>query len=128
MVQSDLAVFYRLTKEVNEDEQAIKEAQKRLSANYDALVKLCPHSEAVDSLSKIRGMGTRRRCKICGITDYASEGGTSGDEYNYGYPGYPSESFWAGAEIEVVGEKDWNKYDRSHDWVVTDGKPRKRFE
>lgn len=125
---SNLADFYRLTREVDKDEQVIKEAKSRLSSNYDELVAMCPHSEAVDNPSKLRGQGTRRRCKICGITDYASEGGTSGDEYNYGYPGRPAKLFWIGAEIEIVDDKEFNKYNRSHEWVVQDGKESKRFE
>lgn len=125
---SDLAKFFRLTKQVNEDEEAIKHAKNRLKLSYGQLVAICPHSEAVDNPSKIRGHGTRRRCKICGITDYASEGGTEGDEYNYGYPGRPSRTFWVDAEIEIVDDKGFNEYSRSHDWVVQDGKARKRFE
>jgi hypothetical protein len=124
---SDIAKFYKLITVVQVDEQLRKEAGNRLKENYDELVQLCPHSEAVDRKSNLRGMGTTRRCTICGITDYASEGGTPGDEYNYGYPGYPSRTFWAGSEIRTVSDKEFDKYSRHHDWVVTDGKPRKRF-
>lgn len=125
---SDIALFYRLIKSVEENEQAIKDAQKRLNEDYATLVLCCPHSEAVERKPTTRGIGIIRKCKICGITDYASEGGTPGDEYDYGYPGYPSKSFWSGAEVETVDETEFDKYSRSHDWVVSDGKPKKRFE
>lgn len=125
---NQLAEFYKLKKWVDEDEQAIKDAKQRLSNHYDILVRLCPHSEVVDNPSNLRGMGTRRCCKICGITDYASEGGSPGDEYDYGYPGHPSTSFWKGAEIEVVDDREFDLYNRSHNWVVKNGQPKKRFE
>lgn len=126
-METNLAAFYRLTRAVDADEQLRKDVQKRLKENYDELVKICPHSEAVDRASSRRGEGVARCCKICGITDYASEGGTPGDEYNYGTAGHPSRSFWAGSHIETVSDKEWFKYNRHHEWVVTDGKPRKRF-
>lgn len=124
----DLGAALRLIRQVNADEDLIKELQERLKKNYDVLVLLCPHDEAVDRKSSQRGIGTARRCKICGITDYASEGGTPGDEYDYGYPGYPSTSFWAKSDVEVVSDKEFDKYDRTHDWVVKNGLAKKRFE
>lgn len=127
MAENDLAIFYRMMLAVDREEQAIVDAQKRLDNGYDWLVFKCPHSEAVDKKNTLQGVGTTRRCKICGITDYASEGGTAGDEINYGYPGHPSRSFWEGAEVEVVDETEFHKYNRSHQWVVSGGKPRKRF-
>jgi len=128
MAGNDLAVFYRLTKLVDDDEKLMEDAKQRLNSNYDQLVEICPHSEAVDRKSTIRRMGTTRCCKICGITDYASEGGTPGDEYNWGYPGSPNRSFWANATVETVDEKTFGSYSRYHQWVVKDGKPHKRFQ
>lgn len=126
-MKSELARFYSLTKQVDADEQAIKEIKERQQNNYDSLVMLCPHSEAVEYKPATRGSGCTRRCKICGITDYASEGGTPGDEYNYGYPGHPSKEFWGDAMVFSVSEKKFHDYRRSHEWVVKDGKAYKRF-
>lgn len=122
-----IAQIYSLMKDVDENEKLIRDAKEKLKGLYDDLVSICPHSEAVDRKSNIRGVGITRRCKICGITDYASEGGTPGDEYNYGYPGYPSRTFWSNAEVEKVSDGEFDSYRRSHDWVVTDGRAKKRF-
>ncbi len=127
MAENDLAVFYKLTKIVNVAEELLKDTKEKLINHYDMLVFRCPHSEAVDRKSSMRGVGVTRRCKICGITDYASEGGSPGDVYDYGYPGHPSRSFWEGAEIEEIDDHEFNKYGRTHEWVVQDSKPRKRF-
>lgn len=125
---SDLAEFYRLTKTVNANEAEIYRLKAELDEHYARLVQICPHSEAADNPSNLRGMGTRRVCKICGVTDYASEGGTRGDEYDYGYPGSPSKSFWKDANVEVIKEDVvWSGYSRSHQWVVKNGKAEKRF-
>jgi hypothetical protein len=125
-IQQDIAQFVKFKRQVDEDEQAIKDAKERLKNAYAFLVALCPHSEAVDVKSNLRGVGTKRICKICGITDYASEGGTPGDEYDYGYPGYPSRSFWKDTEVEVISQKESWQYSRSHEWVVKNGKAVKR--
>lgn len=125
---NDIAQFYKLTKTVDELEEIRRTAGKELLKLYDSLVEICPHSEAVDRKSNVRGVGTTRRCMICGVTDYASEGGSPGDEYNYGYAGYPSTSFWKGAKVTEVTDKEFNKYERYHEWVITDGKLRKRFD
>lgn len=126
-MKNDLAKFYTLTKTVDTLESLLDSTKTQLTHFYDELVKICPHSEAVDHKSKIRGVGASRRCKICGITDYASEGGTPGDEYDYGYPGHPSRSFWKDSEVELVDDEEYDKFSRFHQWVVADGKPRKRF-
>lgn len=128
MADRNIATFYKLTKAVEEDESLLVEAKKRLKLNYDDLVPMCPHTEAVDRKSTLRGAGTTRRCLICGITDYASQGGTPGDEYDYGYPGYPDKNFWAGSEVTVVTDQEFDKTRRYHEWVVEGGKARKRFE
>lgn len=126
-IESDLALFYRLTRAVDKGEAILKETKEQLDRDYDALVAICPHSEAVERHPNIRGVGAQRRCKICGITDYASEGGTPGDEYDYGYPGHPSRSFWVDSSVEVVDEKKFESYGRHHDWVVCGGNAKKRF-
>lgn len=122
---SEISEFYFLTNFVNKSERKLAEIQENLSISYDTLVNTCPHPEAVDRPSGSTGVA--RRCKVCGITDYASEGGTPGDEYNYGYAGHPNKSFWSGTKIVSTTEEEFNNSRRHHDWVVTDGKPRKRF-
>lgn len=122
---TNIAEFLRLLVAANADERAVEDAKSRLSVAYDELVHVCPHSEAVDRPSQLRGVGTTRRCKICGVTDYASEGGSRGDEYDYGYPGHPSKSFWENAEVETVDAKTFASYQRSHSYHVADGKVKK---
>jgi hypothetical protein len=119
---NDIAKFYRLKTTVEEQER-IKDNAKRLLKNaYSELVKICPHSEAIDHDFN-RRQGVFRVCKICGIEDHASEGGTPGDEYNYGYPGSPSREFWKHSEIEKTDdEKYFWTFRRQHGWQVRDGK------
>jgi hypothetical protein len=118
---TDLAEFYRLTKNVRKQEKAIKVAREMLKQDYAKLVMICPHFEAADWKSSMRGVGVTRICKICGVEDHASKGGTPGDEYNYGYPGYPDDDFWGHAEIEKVSEKEFYKLRRSHGYRVRNG-------
>lgn len=120
-IMSDIARFYSLMISTMDDEKLIVDANERLRDNYAELVMLCPHSESVEFRSGIRGVGASRRCKICGITDYASEGGVPGDEYTYGTPGHPSTTFWKDTRIELVGSEEFVKYGRSHDFRVVDG-------
>lgn len=119
----DVAVFYNLMNVIVENEQARTDAEHALKSAYAELVPQCPHSEAIEFNHQIRGWGSHRCCKICGIVDRASEGGTPGDEYDYGYPGRPSRTFWEHTSVEVTkDEKVWNSYTRRHGWVVRDGK------
>jgi hypothetical protein len=60
---------------------------------------------------------------LCGVEDHASEGGTPGDEYNYGSPGSPNRAFWAKTQCRTAkDEKEFWKYRKSHGWKVRDGK------
>ena len=122
---SDVGKFWSLTRDMERYETQENEAKKALVHIYDALVAICPHPEAVDWQTTTR-QGVFRRCKVCGIVDRASEGGTPGDEYDYGCPGHPSRSFWANTVVENVTEKEWWTYTKSHDWVVLNGKATKR--
>lgn len=123
---NDIAKFYSLLKTADENETKIKESKIALETVYAELVKICPHSEAIDwDYSN----GVYRVCMICGVTDYASEGGTSGDEYNYGTNGYPNRTFWNSATIiKASSEKEhWKYRNREHDYIVKSGKVVKRF-
>lgn len=123
-VQTELGKFWTLTQTAIEAEQRLKQEKALLSDVYKELVFICPHSESIQYKRNGLRMGYHRRCKICGITDYASEGGTPGDEYNYGYVGHPSESFWGDSDVETTeDEKEFRKYSRNHNWRVRNGKP-----
>jgi hypothetical protein len=118
----DLGTFYALTKKVTDYEKLVKNAKKELNKAYSELCPVCPHSESIQA--KVYGGDRFRICKICGIEDRGSKGGTPGDEYDYGYPGYPDDSFWGDSDVEYVDdEKKLWKYRRStHHWIVRDGK------
>lgn len=123
---SDIAKFYTLKSSVDINEQKLKETKKQLETDYAALVHLCPHSEAVDRPAS-RLSGVTRCCVICGVTDYASEGGDPGDEYNYGHHGHPHREFWKNTKTRVVSDKEFGNYERHHNYVVTNGQVRDRF-
>lgn len=120
-VVNDLAHFYTLLTNVDTYEQLKKTATENLKELYSQLVPICPHSQAVDH--KYPKMGTFRVCKICGVEDQASYGGTPGDEYDYGYPGKPDPSFWNNATVEQAqDEKYFWTFRRQHGWTVKNGK------
>jgi len=119
----DLGKFYRLNQDIQENEALKKRAEKALKEAFAELVPECPHSESIDHKSSLSGVGVTRICKICGVEDHASEGGTPGDEYNYGYPGSPNRTFWKGSNVEVTkDEKRFWSFRRHHGWRVQDGK------
>jgi len=119
----DLARFYAVLKDIEKNEDAQRKAKQNLAQLYATLVPECPHSEAVQIQSDIRGVGPKRMCKICGVVDNASKGGTPGDEYDYGYPGRPDESFWGDAIVEHTEDTDYfSSFRRQHSWIVRDGK------
>jgi hypothetical protein len=121
-MMNDIAKFYSLVKTVEENEEVKANAKKALKEAYAELVLICPHSEAID-YNYSKGNGDYRVCMICGLEDLASEGGTPGDEYNYGYPGSPNRDFWKDANIRrAKNEKEHWKYRRGHYWRVRDGK------
>lgn len=119
---NDVAVFYRLMTTVNENEIKKKEAQKALKQAYAELVPICPHSEAIDWTYNSH-TGVYRVCKICGLEDLASQGGTDGDEYNYGYAGSPNRAVWKNSTVEKAkSENEHWEYRRQHGWRVRNGK------
>lgn len=118
---SEITSFWTLLRDMTLYEARRDEANKILESTYDQLVAICPHPEAVDWESTIRGQGVFRQCKVCGVVDRASEGGTPGDEYDYGYPGHPSRSFWANSKVETVSREEWWSYTKPHRWHVSDG-------
>lgn len=114
--------FYLLIKGLQALETQQVEVSRALESGYNELVQLCTHDAAIEIKSTARGMGSTRRCKICGVTDFASEGGTPGDEYDYGYPGRPSRSFWGDCEVEITDDsKIFDSYKRTHNWRVRNG-------
>lgn len=119
---NEIAKFYALIRAVEENEAVKAEAERALEIAYDSLVEICPHSEAVEHSSKIRGVGATRICKICGLVDHASQGGTPGDEYNYGYPGYPDREFWKDSNVEVTDDHAYfHTFAKGHRWRVERG-------
>lgn len=124
---SDIAEFYRLLKTVEENEKIKKQVKETLKFSYKSLVQICPHSEAIDWNFGNRS-GDYRVCKICGLEDLASQGGTPGDEYDYGYPGYPNREFWKNTTVtKAKTEKEFWSYRRGHGWRVRDGKLHEMF-
>lgn len=124
---NDIAKFYSLVKTVEENEETKSKAEKALNEAYAELVLICPHSEAIDHNYGGRS-GDYRVCMICGLEDLASQGGTPGDEYNYGYPGSPNREFWKGANVRrAKDEKEHWKYRRNHHWRVKNGKVANSF-
>lgn len=120
---NDVSNFYRLTKTVVENENLVSNAKAILKEAYAELVMVCPHPEAIDHNYGNRG-GDYRVCMVCGIEDLASEGGTPGDEYDYGYPGRPNREFWKNSTVrKAKNEEEHWKYRRSHGWRVKNGKP-----
>lgn len=122
----EVAEFYRLHNTVQAGEARLKEVKKTLKEAYAKFVLICPHPEAIDW--NYGRQGTFRVCMVCGVTDYASEGGTEGDEYNYGYPGSPNKQFWKNSNIrKAESEKEHWKYRVGHEWIVRDGKVVDRY-
>lgn len=119
---SDVAKFWSLTRDMTKYEKQVHEAKEALKGIYDELVSLCPHPEAADWQPPSCGTGIYRICKVCGIIDRESEGGTPGDEYNYGTGGHPSRSFWVDSQVENVARETWWSYVKDHSWHVADGK------
>ena len=118
-----IAKFYDLTETVEKYEKQKKKAEKALKAAYKELVFLCPHPKTIDWNFGNRS-GDYRVCMVCGIEDLASQGGTPGDEYDYGYPGYPNKEFWANTVVrKAENEEEFWSY-RRHHWRVRDGKPK----
>jgi hypothetical protein len=120
----NIAELLSLITSAQRDEKKIRDLKHRLKGTSAQLVPNCPHNEAVDHTFAGRGSGTHRICTTCGLNDMASYGGTSGDEYDYGYPGYPNPRFWADTKVTVeTDEKAFyklrNQWD--HNWVVKDG-------
>lgn len=117
-----IAEFYTALREVEYNERAKKEAKKNLKHWYEILVSLCPHSEAVEHRFQSTG-GLWRVCKICGVEDFESVGGSPGDEYNYGTHGHPDPKFWADADVEVTkDEKYFWTFRKGHNYRVVGGK------
>lgn len=124
---NDIAKFYRLVKTVSDHEEIVKTSKEILKQSYDALVSLCPHSEAVEHRFSSTG-GLYRVCKICGIEDHESVGGTPGDEYDYGTHGHSDPKFWKDAEVEVTKDEQyfWT-FRKQHGWRVAGGKAVKGY-
>lgn len=119
---SDIAKFWHLKNLVEVNEEKKREAQHELDGAYKELVMICPHSEALD-WNYGNHSGDYRVCMICGLEDRASEGGTPGDEYNYGYPGRPNREFWKGSDIrKAKNAKEFSMYRRRHGYFVHNGK------
>ena len=118
----DLGVFYRLSRDIEDYEKQEKEAKKALKKLYSELVPQCPHSEAVLHYFK----STRQKyqvCKICGLEDSCGYKSTPGDEYDYGYAGYPHPDVWGKANVETTtDEKYFWTFRKQHGWRVNGGK------
>lgn len=109
-------------------ETQIDEMKNELVDRYETLVKTCPHADVIDHKWNIRGWGTWRICKTCGLEDRAQIGGTPGDEYNYGTPGHIDKNFWEGAHVEIAkNENEFKKYRKNHYWQVENGAPVSRY-
>lgn len=120
-LQQTLQRFLTLKNNVEANEAIRARADKELKELYPLLVEYCPHPEAIDH--KYGRSGVFRVCTTCGLEDHASQGGTPGDEYNYGYPGSPNREFWAGTEVRVAdNEAEHWKYRRQHGFRVSGGK------
>lgn len=123
MALTDTAKFYVVSKTVEKFENMKKEAERGLSVAYPELIEICPHPEAIEYSFNLRGNGPVRVCKVCGIEDLSSEGGTPGDEYDYGYPGRPSKTFWQDTEVEVTDDEDhFQSFRKGHGAKVVNGK------
>jgi hypothetical protein len=119
---NDVAQFYKFVRSMEDNEQKAKDAKDALRFTYAKLVEICPHSEAVEH--RFNSGGTYRICKICGIEDHESVGGTPGDEYNYGTHGRPDPKFWGDADVEnIKDEKYFWTFRKQHGWKVVNGKP-----
>lgn len=126
-VQTIVREFVTTLNRASELEIIVKDAKRELKGVYDRLVAVCPHAEAVDHKMNIRGWGTWRVCKACGLEDHAIIGATAGDEYNYGYSGRVDETFWAGTEVTTTkNEKEFNSYRKSHGYQVYGGRAVKK--
>lgn len=125
---NDIAKFYAAKKTADDNEEIIIKAKAALADAYAELVYLCPHSEAIDW--KYGGSAVFRVCMICGVIDMASQGGTTGDEYNYGYAGHPHREFWKNSKImEAKSENEhWSYRNRNHEYIVKGGKVVNRFD
>ena len=119
-VQEHIREFVHTLNRTEYLEALVKESKAELETKYAILVNLCPHAEVADHHMS-HGMGTWRVCKTCGLEDHALVGASSGDEYNYGYPGRIDEKFWAGSEAELVDENTFNSYRKQHRWQVVNG-------
>jgi hypothetical protein len=123
-VREQLARFFNLVDTVEQQEALVKKAGAILKESYWELVQICPHSKCVQFTYTGLGYGPFRVCKICGIEDQASEGGTPGDEYNYGHAGHPNYAFWADSCVEETDDKKYfESFRREHGWSVKDGSP-----
>lgn len=118
----DLGKLYTLTKDIEATEKKVAKGKKNLKALYAELVPNCPHSEAVLHYFK----GTRQKyqvCKICGLEDSCGYKSSPGDEYDYGYAGYPHPDVWGDANVEVTtDEKYFWTFRKQHGWAVNGGK------
>jgi hypothetical protein len=113
--------FLTLKNNVEVNEGLKDRATKELDALYPLLIQYCPHLEAIDHRYHSRS-GVYRVCTTCGLEDRASEGGTPGDEYDYGYPGSPNREFWKNTEIRVAeSEAEHWKYRKSHGYRIVNG-------
>lgn len=123
---NDISYFWKLTKIIEENESTRLNAESTLEKAYSELVRICPHPEAIDW--KYYGIGVFRVCTVCGLEDMASDGGTPGDEYNYGTNGAPNEVFWRDTNIiNASSEEEHCEYRRRHHWTIEDGKIVNKF-
>ncbi len=115
--KSDLSRALALKDKMLTLEKLVKDSQKELMETYDQFVVLCPHTYAAAT-----DIGNRQGiwyiCKDCGVEDRASVGGSSGDEYDYGYPGHVNKDFWKDSLVEHVEKSAWMKYRRPHRYTV----------
>lgn len=123
----DLGRFYNLTRTIEAQEKNKAQAEKILKQTYAELVPECPHSEAVLHYFS----STRQKyqvCKICGLEDSCGYNSTPGDEYNYGYAGYPHPDVWKDSNVEVTtDEKYFWTFRKQHGWQVNGGKVVNRY-
>lgn len=119
---SDIAKFWSLLNIINTAEEKKSEAEAVLKEHYREFIEMCPHSEALDW--RYGSSGVYRVCMICGVEDLASQGGSPGDEYDYGYPGHPNKEFWAGSKVKTADTEahhwEWRRK-HSHNYKVWDG-------
>lgn len=120
---NNVADFYKYHSQAQALEGIKRDAEKDLNDIYPKLIALCPHSDVAETSET--SQGRFRICKICGVEDHASRGGTPGDEYNYSTNGHPDDDFWG---RDCKPEKvDWNgysdiRYKHSHHYYVRNGK------